>query len=90
MFFWWKNSKCPGTGNLNEEGIELFTGSYSVRHKPGGIRCRQECGKGRIIKEQIVTETIKRKHVAGEFLTFYTTVSDGDKEFILSLAEIEK
>ena len=30
------------------------------------------------------------KHVAGEFLTFYTTVSDEDKNFILSLAEIKK
>ncbi|MBC5745112.1 hypothetical protein FMM74_016420 [Lachnospiraceae bacterium MD308] len=28
--------------------------------------------------------------VAEEFLTFYTTVSDEDKNFILSLAEIKK
>ena len=43
-----------------------------------------------IIKEQIAPETIRGGYVAEEFLTFYTTVSDGDKEFILSLAEIEK
>ena len=43
-----------------------------------------------IIKEQIAPETIKGGYVAKEFLEFYTTVSDEDKEFILSLAEIEK
>lgn len=43
-----------------------------------------------IIIEQIAPEIIKGGYVAEEFLTFYTTVSDGDKEFILSLAEIEK
>ena len=43
-----------------------------------------------IIKEQIAPETIKGGYVAEEFLTFYTTVSDEDKNFILSLAEIKK
>ncbi len=43
-----------------------------------------------IIKEQIAPETIKGGYVAEEFLTFYTTVSDEDKEFILSLTEIKK
>ena len=43
-----------------------------------------------IIKEQIAPETIRGGYVAEEFLTFYTTVSDEDKNFILSLAEIKK
>ena len=33
-----------------------------------------------IIKEQIASETIKGGYVAKEFLEFYTTVSDEDKE----------
>lgn len=40
-----------------------------------------------IIKEQIASETIKGGHVPEEFLTFYVTVSDEDKNFILSLME---
>ena len=43
-----------------------------------------------IIIEQIAPEIIKGGYVAEEFLTFYTTVSDEDKEFILSLAETKK
>ena len=43
-----------------------------------------------IIKEQIASETIKGGYVPKEFLTFYVTVSDEDKNFILSLAEIKK
>lgn len=43
-----------------------------------------------IIKEQIAPETIKGGYVDEEFLTFYTTVSDEDKSFILSLVEIDK
>lgn len=43
-----------------------------------------------IIKEQITPETIKGGYVPKEFLTFYVTVSDEDKNFILSLAEIKK
>ena len=40
-----------------------------------------------IIKEQIAQETIKGGYVPKEFLTFYVTVSDEDKNFILSLME---
>ena len=40
-----------------------------------------------IIKEQIAPETIKGGYVPEEFLTFYVTVSDEDKKFILSLME---
>ena len=40
-----------------------------------------------IIKEQIAPETIKGGYVPKEFLTFYVTVSDEDKNFILSLVE---
>ena len=40
-----------------------------------------------IIKEQIAPETIKGGYVPEEFLTFYVTVSDEDKNFILSLME---
>ena len=43
-----------------------------------------------LIIEQIAPEIIKGGYVAEEFLTFYTTVSDEDKNFILSLAEIKK
>lgn len=43
-----------------------------------------------IIKEQIAPETIKGGYVPEEFLTFYVTVSDEDKNFILSLAELNK
>lgn len=40
-----------------------------------------------IIKEQIAPETIKGGYVPEEFLTFYVTMSDEDKDFILSLME---
>ena len=40
-----------------------------------------------IIKEQIAPETIKGGYVPEEFLTFYVTVSDEDKNFIMSLME---
>ena len=40
-----------------------------------------------IIKEQIAPETIKGGYVPKEFLTFYVTVSDEDKNFIMSLME---
>lgn len=40
-----------------------------------------------IIKEQIAPETIKGGYVPKEFLIFYVTVSDEDKNFILSLME---
>ena len=40
-----------------------------------------------IIKEQIAPETIKGGYVPKEFLTFYVTVSEEDKNFILSLME---
>ncbi len=40
-----------------------------------------------IIKEQIAQETIKGGYVPEEFLTFYVTISDEDKKFILSLME---
>lgn len=43
-----------------------------------------------IIKEQIAPETIKGGYVPEEFLTFYVTVSDEDKNFILSLVELNK
>lgn len=43
-----------------------------------------------IIKEQIAPETIKGGYVPEEFLAFYVTVSDEDKNFILSLAELNK
>lgn len=40
-----------------------------------------------IIKEQIAPETIRGGYVPKEILTFYVTVSDKDKNFILSLME---
>ena len=43
-----------------------------------------------IIKEQIAPETIRGGYVPKEILTFYVTVSDKDKNFILSLAELNK
>lgn len=43
-----------------------------------------------IIKEQIALENIKEVYVPEECLTFYSTVSDEDKKFILSLAEFNK
>ncbi|MDO4305078.1 MAG: hypothetical protein Q4D94_14320 [Bacillota bacterium] len=43
-----------------------------------------------IIKEQIAPETIKGEYVPEEFLTFYVTVSDEDRNFILSLAEFNE
>lgn len=43
-----------------------------------------------IIKEQIAPETIKGGYVPEEFLTFYVTVSDEDRNFVLSLAEFKE
>ena len=43
-----------------------------------------------IIKEQIAPENIKGAYVPEEFLAFYSTVSEEDKNFILSLAEFNK
>lgn len=36
-----------------------------------------------IIKEQIAQKTIRGRYISEEFLTFYVTVSDEDKNFIL-------
>lgn len=43
-----------------------------------------------IVKEQIVPESIKAYSIPKEFLVFYSTVSDEEKDFILSLAEMNK
>lgn len=43
-----------------------------------------------IIKEQFAPESIKMYRIPEEFLAFYSTVSDEEKDFILSLAEFNK
>lgn len=43
-----------------------------------------------IVKEQIALESIKMFNIPEEFLVFYSTVSDEEKDFILSLAEFNK
>ena len=43
-----------------------------------------------IVKEQIAPESIKAYSIPKEFLVFYSTVSDEEKDFILSLAEMNK
>lgn len=40
------------------------------------------------IKEQVAPENIKGFHVPEEFMTFYVTISPEEKEFLLSLAEL--
>ncbi len=44
--------------------------------------------KSNIIKEQIAPENVKAIPVSEELLTFYVTVSDEEKELLLSLAEV--
>ncbi len=41
-----------------------------------------------IIREQVAPENVKVAHIPEEYLTFYMTISDEEKDFILSLAEI--
>ena len=43
-----------------------------------------------IVKEQIAPESIKMFKIPEEFLIFYRTVSDDEKDFMLSLAEMNK
>ena len=43
-----------------------------------------------IVKEQFAPESIKMFKIPEEFLTFYSTVSDEEKNFMLSLAEFNK
>ncbi|MBD5529191.1 MAG: hypothetical protein HDR02_12440 [Lachnospiraceae bacterium] len=43
-----------------------------------------------IVKEQFAPESIKMFKIPEEFLVFYSTVSDEEKNFMLSLAEINK
>lgn len=43
-----------------------------------------------IVKEQIALESMKMYKIPEEFLTFYSTVSDEEKVFLLSLAEFNK
>lgn len=43
-----------------------------------------------IVKEQIAPESIKMFKIPEEFLVFYSTVSDEEKDFMLSLAEFNK
>ena len=43
-----------------------------------------------IVKEQIAPESIKMYRISEEFLVFYSTVSDEEKDFMLSLAEFNK
>ncbi len=43
-----------------------------------------------IVKEQIALESMKTYKLPKEFLTFYSTVSAEEKDFILSLAEFNK
>ncbi len=42
-----------------------------------------------IIKEQISPDNIKGTSVPEEYLTFYGTVSEEDREFLLSLGEVD-
>ncbi len=41
-----------------------------------------------IIKEQVAAENVKVAPISEKYLTFYMTISDEDKNFILSLPEI--
>lgn len=43
-----------------------------------------------IVKEQYAPESIKVYNISEEFLVFYSTVSDEEKDFMLSLAEFNK
>lgn len=43
-----------------------------------------------IVKEQFAPESIKMYKLPEKFLTFYSTVSDEEKDFMLSLAEFNK
>ncbi len=43
-----------------------------------------------IVKEQFAPESIKMYRIPEEFLAFYSTVSDEEKDFMLSLAEFNK
>ena len=43
-----------------------------------------------IVKEQFAPESIKMYKIPEELLVFYSTVSDEEKDFILSLAEMNK
>lgn len=43
-----------------------------------------------IVKEQIAPESIKMFKIPEEFLVFYSTVSDEEKDFMVSLAEFNK
>ena len=43
-----------------------------------------------IIREQVAPESIKGGYISEEYLTFYSIVSDEDKNFLLSLAEFSK
>ena len=43
-----------------------------------------------IVKEQVAPESIKMYKIPKEFLVFYSTVSDEEKDFLLSLAEFNK
>lgn len=41
-----------------------------------------------IVKQQIAPENVKVAPISEEYLTFYMTISDEDKDFILSLLEL--
>lgn len=43
-----------------------------------------------IVKEQFVPESTKMYKISEEFLTFYSTVSEEEKDFMLSMAEFDK
>ena len=43
-----------------------------------------------IVKEQVAPDDIKMFRMLEEFLVFYSTISDEEKEFMLSLAEFNK
>lgn len=41
-----------------------------------------------IIREQVAPEAVKAVSIPEQFLTFYMSVSDADKDFLISLAEM--
>lgn len=43
-----------------------------------------------IVREQIASESIKMYRIPEEFLVFYSTISDEERDFMLSLAEFSK
>ncbi len=84
---------ASAVGNLIEEyTIVIYKAPVAV-YNDGTLEKLMELTvyeDSNIVKEQIAPESIKAYSIPKEFLVFYGTVSDEDKDFILSLAEMNK